>query len=128
MKVILDKAYLLFVLLFISCSMNVQTGPTLNEINLKLQGRWVNKEDSNWKLAFEKGKVVETYEGEILGSYPFSLSKNSCDASSYGDKQDMGIFLSYSNEENSCFEITSIEESTLAYRETTTGKLHVFER
>jgi hypothetical protein len=113
MKVILDKACLLFVLLLISCSMNAQTEPSLDEVNKKLQGHWVNKEDSNWKLSFEKDKVVETYEGEVLGSYPFSLSNNSCDAS-YGDKQDLGIFLSYSNEEQSCFEVTSIEGFTLA--------------
>lgn len=114
--------------LTISCACSVWKPHEQNKEVKFLQGNWRSKEDKNWSLSFKNQYLVERYEEEILGHFKFSLTKNSCDER-YANDLENAFFLSIMDLEddaNTCWEITTLVESTFSYRETISGRLHTF--
>ena len=91
----------------------------------KLQGSWVSEEDSNWVLIFRGDKLIDTYGKEEAEECTFSILKESCDID-YTTLE--AVFLKCLCKDEMCFEITSLTDVTLSYRETSTGKLSMFRK
>lgn len=107
---------------FFNCTISNQNS---TDESAKLQGSWVNESDLLWKLLFEGEKLTQIYENEILEECHFSVNKESCD-SLYSSIE--AVYLIYSCKEKKCFEISSLSNATFSYRDTSTGRLHTFNK
>ena len=110
------------VLIFlVGCSLiNRQENDEMN----KLQGSWVNEKDSNWKLKFHGNKFIDFYNQESE-TCNFTINKKSCNKV-YSALD--AIYLNCYCKEQSCLEVTGLSNTTFAFRETSTGKLHIFKK
>ena len=118
----INKFFLIIFLVFLSCK---STNKISNQDFIKIQGNWINKDDNNWKLTFNGNKFTDTYGIETSEVCKFTISNESCNKE-YTTEKATFLKCLFSNE--ICFEITSLTEKTLTYRETFTGKLHIFKR
>lgn len=106
-------AILIFTILVQKCSTN----------NLSIHGTWTSVKDEHYVIKFTGNKFYEIYKNDI-SSYSYSRSSRSCDEK-YLKKTDPSLdFISI--DDGRCFEITGITDSTLAYRQTVSGRLNVF--
>lgn len=85
-----------------------------------LEGKWISRDDKNWTLTISKTTFCENYQGEE-SCESYVRSGTSCDTT-YTKLQELD-FIALSD--GRCFEITGLTKSTLAYRHTVSGRLHV---
>lgn len=95
--------------------------------NKELTGTWVNEVDSLAKMIFFKNKFWSVYDQDTLSQGTFKRMNYSCDTT-YLEKKVKADFIWLKDEDETCYEITGISDSILAYRFTKSGKLHVFKK
>jgi len=90
-------------------------------------GKWINEEDTSDQIIIESRYFYSVYKTDTLSLSEYKLSNKSCDKNYMKDSNNKNLlFMSLSNQ--TCYEITGLSDSTLAYRHTTSGKLHVFHK
>jgi hypothetical protein len=91
-------------------------------------GSGVSKTDKRSRIIFDHTRFYSLYNKDTLEAGIFKRLDHSCD-SKYMDINLKGdfILLKPGNDER-CYEITGLTNSTLAYRHTVSGSLHVFNR
>ncbi|MBK7374650.1 MAG: hypothetical protein IPJ02_03520 [Chitinophagaceae bacterium] len=99
----------------------VQKEPSLN-------GVWVSVDDKKATIIFKGQKYYSLYDTDTVRTGSFKRSVRSCDAKYMNSTQKADFILLISKLDETCFEITGLSNSTLAYRHTNSGKLHVFQR
>jgi hypothetical protein len=99
----------------------VQKEPSLN-------GVWVSVDDKNARIIFKEQRFYSLYGKDTLDAGSFKRSVHSCDSKYMNNTQKADFILLISKLDESCFEITGLSDSTLAYRHTGSGRLHVFHR
>ncbi len=113
---------------FLSCAMRLSSENVQDEDFEKIQGVWISTSDTNSVLIFEGKRVIKTYQKEVVFECAYQLMENSCDTS-YLDAYIKASFINLTcADDNLCFEITGLSDVLLAYRETSTGKLHSFKK
>ena len=90
----------------------------------KLQGNWVNQDDPKWILTFREDDFFDRYENE-KENCKYQISETSCDKE-YADVK--GTFIKFYCNYEFCCEVMGLTDSTFSYRETTSGKNHVFKK
>lgn len=90
----------------------------------KLQGNWVNQDDPKWILTFEEDEFFDRYENE-KENCKYQISEASCDKE-YTDAK--GSFIKFYCKHKFCCEILGLTDSIFSYRETNSGKNHVFKK
>lgn len=99
----------------------------LPQQSLSIQGNWINKNDNLSVLNIGKNSFCQIYNRDTVSCEKYFRSSVSCDSN----------YLKYKNEKNLdfirledgiCYEITGLTDSTLAYRHTGSGKIHVFSK
>ena len=95
-----------------------------NKSNL-IQGEWIDKDDEKSIIKFEKEKFYMFYDSDTIQFKKYTVNTTSCDSNYYSNMNAKKLnFISV--EDGTCYEITSLSDSILAYRHTVSGKLHVF--
>lgn len=92
-----------------------------------IEGTWTNKEDSRSILIISSRLIYELYDSDTIRVTKFVRSETSCN-SEYLDKAIKGDFISLIDVDKSCLEITGLTDSVFAYRDTSTGRLNVWNR
>lgn len=95
--------------------------------NRELTGTWVNEVDSLAKMIFFKNKFWSVYDQDTLSQGTFKWMNYSCDTT-FLEKKVKADFILLKDEYETCYEISGITDSILAYRFTKSGKLHVFKK
>jgi hypothetical protein len=90
-----------------------------------IQGEWINKEDSHSIVKFDKNTFYQIYNTDTVHSAKYFRSSVSCD-SNYLKNNDHKNLDFIRIEDGTCFEITGLTDSTLAYRHTVSGRMQVF--
>lgn len=90
----------------------------------KLQGTWMNEEDPLWILTFKEGEFFDQYENE-KENCKFQISELSCDQE-YTDLK--GVFIKFYCNREFCVDVIGLTDTTFSYRETRSGKNHVFKK
>lgn len=92
-------------------------------------GEWKSSTDSLWVLNFSKNSILDFYDGELIDSINYSISNESCDESymSNQDTKDLN-FVHMKSDPEECKEIVGLTNSTLSYRDSSSGRLFVFNR
>lgn len=90
-------------------------------------GIWQSVDDSAYRLKINESRFCELYGAETLRSVNYVRNNFSCNPS-YLATSEKGDFLLLRNDDETCFEITGLSDSTLTYRNTETGKLSTFIR
>lgn len=92
-----------------------------------LQGCWNNQNDADYSICFNDSKCLIVYQEDTLDVFEYVCLNYSCDANYMSDSI-VGDFILILDADSSCYEITSLDDSSLVYRHTQTGVLHVFKR
>ena len=92
-----------------------------------IDGTWISKDDVMSKIIFTKNSYYSIYGTDTISRGTFERRSYTCD-SSYIDPIVKADFLWLRGEHETCYEITGLTDSTLAYRHTTSGKLQVFHK
>lgn len=111
----------LMLFVVVGCAITNQQG---DNDKAKFQGSWVSQEDSNWNFTFKGNKFFDNY-GQESEECTFSISKKSCNEEYTAIE---ATFMKCSCEEDLCFEVTSLTDTTFSYRDTSTRKLHTFRK
>lgn len=90
-----------------------------------IDGIWISKEDKMSKIIFSKNNYCSIYDTDTISKGTFERSAYTCD-SSYIDPTIRADFILLRGEHEDCYEITGLTDSTLAYRHTASGRIHVF--
>lgn len=91
---------------------------------LSIQGKWINRDDSNYIVKITKDRFCEIYDRDT-SFYKYSRSSKSCDTSYLNETNNPNLdFISL--DDGRCFEITGLTDSTLAYRHSASGRMQVF--
>jgi hypothetical protein len=90
-----------------------------------IDGIWISKEDKMSKIIFSKNNYYSIYGTDTISKGTFKRSVYTCD-SSYIDPNIKADFILLKGDHEACYEITSILDSMLAYRHTSSGRLHAF--
>ena len=86
---------------------------------------WVNREDKHSIVKFDKTMYFQIYNADTVYSGKYFRSSSSCDTSYLDNNKEKNLdFISIAD--GTCFEITGLTESTLAYRHTVSGRMHEF--
>ena len=92
-----------------------------------IQGVWIDSEDKNIIVKIDRTKYYRIYKRDTVFSGKYFRSSNSCDSSYLNDSSIKNVdFLRI--EDGTCYEITGISDSTLAYIHTASGKVYLFYR
>lgn len=95
-----------------------------NTNNLPLNGTWVSKDDKLYMIEFDEKMFYEIYDSE-KSSYTYTRNSKSCDENYLNQTNEVNLdFISL--DDGRCFEITSLSDSILVYRHTSSGKLLAF--
>jgi hypothetical protein len=90
-----------------------------------IYGTWINKEDKNSIVKIDKSNFCMIYKSDTVFLGKYDRTSTSCDSNYLKGNFDKNLdFINVSDGE--CYEITGLTDSTLAYRHTTSGTLHVF--
>ena len=92
--------------------------------NLSIQGKWVNNNDNNYVVKITKDSFYEIYNIDT-SFYKYFRSSKSCDTNYLNKNSNLNLHF-ISLDDDRCFEITGLTDSTLAYRHTASGKIQVF--
>lgn len=92
-----------------------------------IDGVWISKEDSMSKIVFNKIYYLSIYGVDTISKGTFERRIYSCDTR-YMAASVKADFIWLKGDGGTCYEITGITDSSLAYRYTTSGRLHVFFR
>lgn len=90
----------------------------------KLQGNWVSQDDQNWVLSFKEDELFDRYRNE-KEKCTYQISEVSCDLK-YTDEK--GTFIKFHCKQEFCCEVLGLTDSTFSYRETISGKNHIFKK
>lgn len=90
-------------------------------------GVWVNNEDKDSFVKFDKHLFYQIYKNDTITKVEYKLDTTTCDIK-YLSENKQGEFIKLFDGVGTCFEITNLNDSILAYRHTITGKLHVFKK
>ncbi|WP_423738030.1 hypothetical protein [Chitinophaga caseinilytica] len=91
-----------------------------------LRGKWVNLDDSHFKIEFRETSYCWFYNKDTVASGTYTWSHQSCDTSYYKGPDRTLEFIRLND--GSCYEITGLTKQNLSYRYTVNGKLHRFKR
>lgn len=97
----------------------------LSQMDLPIKGKWISKEDPKYIVLITSDKFIEIYDSDTIYSGHYIKSHESCDSNYYKGTA-KPEFLKIAD--GRCFEITGINRSTLAYRHSTSARLHVFKK
>ena len=90
-----------------------------------IYGTWINKADRNSIVKIDKSDFCMIYKSDTVFLGKYDRTSTSCDSNYLKDNFDKSLdFINVRDGE--CYEITGLTDSTLAYRHTTSGTLHVF--
>jgi len=92
-----------------------------------IQGAWIDNEDKNSVVKFDRKKYYQIYKFDTVFSGKYFRSSTSCDSNylNYNSIKNLDFICV---DDGTCFEITGLTDSTLAYRHTISGKVHLFFR
>jgi len=103
------------------------TGECLVQQTSSIEGEWISKNDNRSILNISRNAFCQIYNGDTLHCQKYVRSSASCDTSYLDSKNDKNLdFIRL--EDGTCFEITGLTDSTLAYRHTQSGRMQVFSR
>lgn len=88
-------------------------------------GTWIDEADEHSIVKIDKNTFYQIYDTATIFSGKYFRSSKSCDSNYLDNKMEKNLdFISI--DDGTCFEITGLTDSTLAYRHTASGKMHVF--
>lgn len=93
----------------------------------EVSGKWRSSQDEKNVISFNKNTYYNIYNNDTLDLYKYKVQDKSCDLS-YMNEDLPGTFILLQDEDESCYEVTSLSDSVLAFRHTATGYLHEFEK
>jgi hypothetical protein len=98
-----------------------------------LIGRWRSDEDKEAVILFRESYIINFYGKKTIDTLSYFLS-NSCSENTPSKKVQSGsAFLHYLSRDSSypyqeCFEIETLDDSSLTYTGTTTGKIYLYKK
>lgn len=102
-------------------------GSTYSEKLKSIQGRWINVDDKHSIITIDQKYFCQIYKKDTVYIGKYTRECKSCDTSYFSGKSSVTLdFLKL--EDGSCYEITSILDTTLALRHTESGKIQVLKR
>lgn len=118
------KRYFQCIYLFmITCSIQNRSPQHLKSI----QGTWIDSEDKYSIMKIDRKNYYRIYKHDTTFFGKYWRSSVSCDSNYLNDKTEKNLdFIRL--EDGTCYEITGLSDSTLAYRHTTSGKVYLFFR
>ena len=95
-----------------------------SDLNKSIQGKWISEEDTLSTITFNKDSFFEIYNADTIFAGKYIRSSISCDSNYLADIGEKNLdFLQFDS--GTCYEITGLSDSILAYRHTSSGKMHV---
>lgn len=90
-----------------------------------IEGTWTDETDDHSSITFGKNMVCEMSDADTTYSGKYFRSSTSCDNNYLKNNNEKNLeFISF--DDGRCFEITGLTDSTLAFRHTASGSMHIF--
>lgn len=92
--------------------------------SISIYGKWVNIDDKQSVVLFDKNLLYRINGLDTISISNYIRSSNSCDLKYLNSNDPTLDFIKL--EDGTCFEITGLSDSTLTYRHTVSGKIHMY--
>lgn len=92
-------------------------------------GKWKEILDENSIMIFEELNYWTLYNKDTIFTGTYSRSSNTCDSIYFSKANSNNNILDFIRlSDGTCYEITGINDTILAYRYTSSGRIHVFKK